>query len=154
MPPNKRLKLTGHRALQISVLPSGHEIQRFQLPGHRGRQLSREPLGGSAIDFLAMANLDDVDEKCRIVYGVDDPVATLADPVSVPFGGEFLTTARPWVITKRRDLSRNPLSLPLRYNSLKLLDRGRPDLDAISRHVASTASVRPRTYAGALPTAP
>ena len=45
---NKRLKLTGHRALQISVLPFGHEIQRFQLPGHRGRQLSREPLGGAS----------------------------------------------------------------------------------------------------------
>jgi len=29
----KRLKLTGHRALQISVLPFGHEIQRFQLRG-------------------------------------------------------------------------------------------------------------------------
>jgi len=42
----KRLKLTGHRALQISVLPSGHKITRFQLPGHQGRQLSREPLGG------------------------------------------------------------------------------------------------------------
>jgi hypothetical protein len=46
-PPNKRLKLTGHRALQISVLPSGHEIKRFQRPGHQGRQLSREPLGGT-----------------------------------------------------------------------------------------------------------
>jgi len=44
--PNK-LKLTGHRALQISVLPFGHEIKRFQLPGHQGRQLSREPLGGA-----------------------------------------------------------------------------------------------------------
>ncbi len=48
LPPNKRLKLTGHRALQISVLPSCHEIQRFQLPGHLGRQLSREPLDGAA----------------------------------------------------------------------------------------------------------
>jgi hypothetical protein len=46
LPPNKRLKLTGHRALQISVLPSGRETKRFQLSGHRGRQLSREPLGG------------------------------------------------------------------------------------------------------------
>jgi hypothetical protein len=45
-PPNKRLKLTGHRALQTSVLPFGHETRRFQPPGHRGRQLSREPLGG------------------------------------------------------------------------------------------------------------
>ena len=45
----KRLKLTGHRALQISVLPSGHEIRRFQLPGLLGRQLSREPLGGLEI---------------------------------------------------------------------------------------------------------
>ena len=44
-PPNKRLKLTGHRALQISVLPFGHETRRFQRPGHLGRQLSREPLG-------------------------------------------------------------------------------------------------------------
>jgi hypothetical protein len=44
--PNKRRKLTGRRALQISVLPSGHEIKRFQLPGHLGRKLSREPLGG------------------------------------------------------------------------------------------------------------
>jgi hypothetical protein len=43
----KRLKLTGHRALQISVLPSGHETKRFQLPGHLGRQLSREPLDGT-----------------------------------------------------------------------------------------------------------
>jgi hypothetical protein len=43
----KRLKLTGHRALQISVLPSGHEIKRFQLPGHLGRQHSREPLDGT-----------------------------------------------------------------------------------------------------------
>ena len=48
-PPNKRLKLTGHRALQISVLPFGHETKRFQLPGHLGRQLSREPLGGSSV---------------------------------------------------------------------------------------------------------
>jgi hypothetical protein len=46
----KRLKLTGHRALQISVLPFGHEIKRFQLPGHRGRQLSREPLGGTSAE--------------------------------------------------------------------------------------------------------
>jgi protein-S-isoprenylcysteine O-methyltransferase Ste14 len=28
------------------LLPSGHEIKRFQLPGHLGRQLSREPIGG------------------------------------------------------------------------------------------------------------
>jgi hypothetical protein len=49
-PPNKRLKLTGHRALQISVLPSRHEIMRFQLPGHQGRQLSREPLGGTSAE--------------------------------------------------------------------------------------------------------
>jgi hypothetical protein len=42
----KRLKLTGHRALQISVLPFRHETKRFQRPGHQGRQLSREPLGG------------------------------------------------------------------------------------------------------------
>ena len=48
-PSNKRLKLTGHRALQTSVLPSGHETKRFQLPGHLGRQLSREPLGGEQI---------------------------------------------------------------------------------------------------------
>ena len=53
LPPNKRLKLTGHSSLQISVLPSGHETRRFQLPGHRGRQLSREPLGGRE----AVANL-------------------------------------------------------------------------------------------------
>jgi GNAT superfamily N-acetyltransferase len=53
VPPNKRLKLTGHRALQISVLPSGHEIKRFQLSGHLGRQLSREPLGG----YLALERL-------------------------------------------------------------------------------------------------
>jgi hypothetical protein len=26
LPPNKRLKLTGHRAFQFSVLPFGHEI--------------------------------------------------------------------------------------------------------------------------------
>jgi methyltransferase (TIGR00027 family) len=45
-PPNKRLKLTGHRTLKNSVLPFGHETKRFQLPGHLGRQLSREPLGG------------------------------------------------------------------------------------------------------------
>ena len=44
----KRLKLTGHRAVQFSVLPFSHETKRFQLPGHRGRQLSREPLGGTA----------------------------------------------------------------------------------------------------------
>jgi hypothetical protein len=36
----KRLKLTGHRSLQISVLPSGHEIKRFQLPGHRAGSLA------------------------------------------------------------------------------------------------------------------
>jgi hypothetical protein len=53
-PPNKRLKLTGHRALQISVLPSGHEIKRFQLPGHLGRQLSREPLGGTSSISVAV----------------------------------------------------------------------------------------------------
>jgi hypothetical protein len=46
-PPNKRLKLTRHSSLQISVLPFGHEFKRFQLSGHRGRQLSREPLGGN-----------------------------------------------------------------------------------------------------------
>jgi hypothetical protein len=50
---NKRLKLTGHRALQISVLPFGRETKRFQLPGHQGRQLSREPLGRNAIYLLA-----------------------------------------------------------------------------------------------------
>ena len=48
-PPNKRLNLTSHRALQISVLPSGHEIKRFQLPGHLGRQLSRDPLCGARL---------------------------------------------------------------------------------------------------------
>jgi hypothetical protein len=47
--PNKRLKLTGHRAPHISVLPFGHETKRFQLPGHLGRQLSREPLGGADV---------------------------------------------------------------------------------------------------------
>jgi hypothetical protein len=47
-PPNNRLKLHGHHALQIFVLPSGHENRRFQLPGHLGRQLSREPLGSPA----------------------------------------------------------------------------------------------------------
>jgi len=33
-PPNKRLKLTGHRALQTSVLLFGHETRRFQPAGH------------------------------------------------------------------------------------------------------------------------
>jgi hypothetical protein len=51
--PNKRLKLTGHRAFQFSVLPSGHENKRFQPPGHRGRQLSREPLGGASVHPVA-----------------------------------------------------------------------------------------------------
>jgi hypothetical protein len=36
----KRLKLTGHRALQISVLPSGHETKRFQPAGHRAGSLA------------------------------------------------------------------------------------------------------------------
>jgi hypothetical protein len=31
-PSNKRLKLPGHRALQISVLPSGHEISGSSFP--------------------------------------------------------------------------------------------------------------------------
>jgi hypothetical protein len=31
-PPNKRLKLTGHRALQTSVLPFGHEISGSSYP--------------------------------------------------------------------------------------------------------------------------
>jgi len=53
-PSNKRLKLTGHRALQISVLPFGHETKRFQRPGHLGRQLSREPLGGTSSISVAV----------------------------------------------------------------------------------------------------
>ena len=53
-PSNKRLKLTGHRALQISVLPFGHETKRFQLTGHRGRQLSREPLDGTSSFSVAV----------------------------------------------------------------------------------------------------
>jgi len=43
LPQDKRLKLPGHRALQIPVLPFGHETERFPLPGHLGRQRSREP---------------------------------------------------------------------------------------------------------------
>jgi len=39
-PPNKRLKLTGHRALQISVLPFGHENKWFQPSGHLAGSLA------------------------------------------------------------------------------------------------------------------
>ena len=50
-------------------------------------QLKPDPLGGSAIDFLAVADLDNIHEQFRIVYGVYDPVAALADAVSVSLGG-------------------------------------------------------------------
>jgi hypothetical protein len=73
MPPNKRLKLTGHRALQISVLPFGHEITRFQLPGHRGRQLSREPLGSTGLcpmtSWREMAAFTGVDLEDSFIKG-------------------------------------------------------------------------------------
>ena len=111
-------------------------------------------LGGSAIDFLAVADLNNVDEQCRIVYCVYDPVATLADAVSVLLSSELLATARAWLVRERRDLSCNPLPFPLRYNGLKFLDGGRPDLDVISRHVVSIASARPRTCGGAPEIAP
>jgi hypothetical protein len=95
--------------------------------------------GGSAIDFLAMADLHDIDEKCTIVDAVNDPVPPLAYAVSVTFAREFLATAWSGLVRERRDLSSDPLSFPLGYNGLELLDRGCPDFDAISRHVASTA---------------
>ena len=52
-----------------------------------GRQLVSDALDGSAIDFLAVADLDNIHEQFRIVYGVYNPVATLADAVSVSLGG-------------------------------------------------------------------
>jgi hypothetical protein len=102
----KRLKLTGHRALQISVLPFGHETGRFQLLGHRARQLSRDPLGGSPVDLPAVAHLHYFDNFFGVIDRVDDPVAPLANPIFLSCRGEFLTTPRPRLTAKSSDSSR------------------------------------------------
>jgi hypothetical protein len=94
-------------------------------------QLKPDPLGSSAIDFLAVADLHNIDEKCRIVYGIYDSVTTLADPVLVPLGSELLASARARLLREGSNFSCNPLPFPLRYDGFKLLDRGCPYLDAI-----------------------
>ena len=84
-PPNKRLKLTGHRAFQFSVLPFGHETRRFQLPGHRGRQLSREPLGGCGEFTVArMTNQERDRFLAEPRYGILNALRADGSPIAVP----------------------------------------------------------------------
>ena len=96
-------------------------------------------MDGSSIDLLAVADLHDIDERCCIVYGVDDAIPTLTDAVSVPLGCKLFAAARAWLVREGRDPSCDPLPFSLGGNGLKFLDRGRPDLDAISSHAVSAA---------------
>jgi len=47
-------------------------------------QLSGRPLGRSTIDFLAVADLHNVDDEGRIDCRGHDPASTLADSISAP----------------------------------------------------------------------
>jgi hypothetical protein len=40
LPPNKRLKLTGHSSPLSAVVPLGNETKRFQPAGHRAGSLA------------------------------------------------------------------------------------------------------------------
>jgi hypothetical protein len=87
-PPNKRLKLTGHSSLHVSVLPFGHDTKRFQLPGHLGRQLSREPLGGGS---CAVVTLEEARSLVEAAIADGDPPR---DDIPVVLDKE--TIERPW----------------------------------------------------------
>jgi hypothetical protein len=41
-----------------------------------------------------MADLDDFDDSSFIIYGVDDPVGTLANPKALGLAGKLLATGR------------------------------------------------------------
>jgi hypothetical protein len=58
-------------------------------------------LGGSAIDFLAVADLHNINEKSRVDDGVYDSVAALANAVSIPLISELLATARARLLRQR-----------------------------------------------------
>ena len=80
--------------------PSGHALAMAS-----GSTPQRSPsslvLGGSAIDFLAVADLHNINEKSRVVDGVYDSVAALANTVSIPLISELLATARARLLRQR-----------------------------------------------------
>jgi len=52
-------------------------------------------LGVSAIHFLTVTDLHNINEKARVVDPIYNSVAALADAVSVTLTSEFFATGRP-----------------------------------------------------------
>ena len=83
-----------------------------------------------------MTDLDDLNDLLVVIYRVDDPVGTLANPIALGLAGKFLAVRWARRARKALDSSHNPRAQPSMLDRLELLDRGRLDEDAIACHAA------------------
>ena len=81
-----------------------------------------------------MTDLDDLNDSLVVIYRVDDPVGTLANPIALGLAGKFLATRWTRSARKALDSRHNPRAQPSRLDRFELLDRGRLDEDAIACH--------------------
>jgi hypothetical protein len=54
----------------------------------------------SAIDFFAVADLDDKDDELLVLNRIDDSVGTFSDSIEVFLTGQFLHALRPRIFTE------------------------------------------------------
>jgi hypothetical protein len=81
-----------------------------------------------------MADLDAFDDSSFIVYGVDDPVGTLANPNAIGLAGKPLATGRTRSAGETLDSRHDPDTQPSRLDGFELFGCGRLDEDAIACH--------------------
>jgi hypothetical protein len=84
-------------------------------------------LGGAAIDFAAVSDLDDFNGARDVIDGIDNAKLALAN-AKAPFGADQLLTAgRPWLIGKRDNTRDDALAIFFRSDGLNFLRGGRFD---------------------------
>ena len=83
-----------------------------------------------------MGDFDDEDDEGLVFDGVDDPIRSLTDAISI-LSGQLLTTRWAWIVSERLDPSDDSLADGLLGDRLDLPNRGWLDLNARSCHCAS-----------------
>ena len=95
-----------------------------------------ETLGGAAIDFTAVPDLNHFDSAARIIDGVDNSELTLSDTIALFCSSKLFAPSWSGFGGKRTNSVDDALAILLLTNSLDLFCRGRLDQQPISGHVA------------------
>ena len=90
-----------------------------------------------------MAHLDDEDEELVIFDGIQDPVASLSDPVFV-LPREFFASWGSGILSELQKAFDNPLAVLFQRDGFDFFDRGGLDQQPIFCHAASSPGGRPQ----------